>query len=113
MKPGRNDKCTCGSGKKYKNCCMKNEQYIPNEVDEDSLLDNVTKEDCEHATLLENIHFEDRECKCENCLDLQQGNCEGNGYTTRDEVMDCMIKTAVRTRMYAEKAGVPLIMTNI
>lgn len=21
-KPGRNDPCTCGSGKKYKNCCM-------------------------------------------------------------------------------------------
>jgi uncharacterized protein YecA (UPF0149 family) len=22
--PGRNDVCPCGSGKKYKNCCMKN-----------------------------------------------------------------------------------------
>lgn len=21
--PGRNDKCVCGSGKKYKNCCFK------------------------------------------------------------------------------------------
>ncbi len=21
MKPGRNDRCPCGSGKKYKNCC--------------------------------------------------------------------------------------------
>jgi uncharacterized protein len=21
-KPGRNDPCTCGSGKKYKSCCM-------------------------------------------------------------------------------------------
>ncbi len=21
--PGRNDKCPCGSGAKYKNCCMK------------------------------------------------------------------------------------------
>ena len=24
-KIGRNDKCPCGSGKKYKNCCGKNE----------------------------------------------------------------------------------------
>ena len=24
-KPGRNDPCPCGSGKKYKNCCGKNE----------------------------------------------------------------------------------------
>lgn len=23
-KIGRNDKCSCGSGKKYKNCCGKN-----------------------------------------------------------------------------------------
>jgi hypothetical protein len=22
-KPGRNDRCSCGSGKKYKNCCAK------------------------------------------------------------------------------------------
>lgn len=25
-KTGRNDPCPCGSGKKYKNCCMKKEQ---------------------------------------------------------------------------------------
>ena len=25
-KPGRNDPCYCGSGKKYKNCCMKKDQ---------------------------------------------------------------------------------------
>lgn len=25
-KVGRNDPCPCGSGKKYKNCCLKNEQ---------------------------------------------------------------------------------------
>ncbi len=25
MKPGRNDPCPCGSGKKYKNCCQKND----------------------------------------------------------------------------------------
>lgn len=26
-KVGRNDPCPCGSGKKYKNCCMKTGQY--------------------------------------------------------------------------------------
>ena len=25
-KLGRNDPCPCGSGKKYKNCCMKKDQ---------------------------------------------------------------------------------------
>ena len=27
-KPGRNDPCPCGSGKKYKNCCLKHENSI-------------------------------------------------------------------------------------
>lgn len=26
-KVGRNDKCPCGSGKKYKNCCLKSGKY--------------------------------------------------------------------------------------
>lgn len=26
QKVGRNDPCTCGSGKKFKNCCLKNQQ---------------------------------------------------------------------------------------
>jgi hypothetical protein len=29
MKPGRNDPCPCGSGKKYKQCCLKTEQAQP------------------------------------------------------------------------------------
>jgi hypothetical protein len=29
MKPGRNDPCPCGSGKKYKQCCLKTEQTQP------------------------------------------------------------------------------------
>ena len=29
MKPGRNDSCPCGSGKKYKQCCLKTEQAQP------------------------------------------------------------------------------------
>src|SRR5574340_1064948 len=29
MKPGRNDPCPCGSGKKYKQCCLKTEQAVP------------------------------------------------------------------------------------
>jgi hypothetical protein len=29
MKPGRNDPCPCGGGKKYKQCCLKTEQAQP------------------------------------------------------------------------------------
>lgn len=29
MKPGRNDPCPCGSGKKYKQCCLKTQQTQP------------------------------------------------------------------------------------
>ena len=30
VKIGRNDKCPCGSGKKYKNCCLSTGQYEKN-----------------------------------------------------------------------------------
>jgi hypothetical protein len=33
MKPGRNDPCPCGSGKKYKQCCLKAEQAKAGEDD--------------------------------------------------------------------------------
>jgi protein O-GlcNAc transferase len=29
MKPGRNDPCSCGSGKKYKNCCLGKTEFRP------------------------------------------------------------------------------------
>ena len=29
MKTGRNERCPCGSGKKFKNCCLKKEKDIP------------------------------------------------------------------------------------
>lgn len=28
MKPGRNDSCSCGSGKKYKNCCLRKDESL-------------------------------------------------------------------------------------
>jgi hypothetical protein len=34
MKPGRNDSCTCGSGKKYKNCCLMTERERSESPDE-------------------------------------------------------------------------------
>ena len=29
--PGRNDSCPCGSGRKYKKCCMRNDQNMRNQ----------------------------------------------------------------------------------
>ena len=31
--PSRNDPCTCGSGKKYKNCCMEIDNKLINSYD--------------------------------------------------------------------------------
>lgn len=31
--PNRNDKCPCGSGKKYKNCCMEIDQQLINKIE--------------------------------------------------------------------------------
>ena len=35
-KIGRNKPCPCGSGKKYKNCCLKKDRYLKN-LSEDAL----------------------------------------------------------------------------
>lgn len=32
MKIGRNDKCPCGSGRKYKNCCLKKNTEVEKEL---------------------------------------------------------------------------------
>ena len=32
--PSRNDPCTCGAGKKYKNCCMEIDNKLINNYDE-------------------------------------------------------------------------------
>ena len=34
MKIGRNEPCPCGSGKKYKNCCLKKDRYLKNLPDD-------------------------------------------------------------------------------
>jgi hypothetical protein len=40
MKYGRNDPCPCGSGKKYKKCCMRNysDAKINNDIDDDNTI---------------------------------------------------------------------------
>lgn len=40
MKIGRNELCTCGSGKKYKNCCLKKQN-----VDDNELIKNILKKE--------------------------------------------------------------------
>jgi hypothetical protein len=45
IKLGRNDKCFCGSGKKYKNCCLSNtgpaNQYITGQPESSDKIKNV------------------------------------------------------------------------
>ena len=44
MKIGRNDPCPCGSGKKYKYCCLnKRGIYIKDGVDEKTAIRNIVK----------------------------------------------------------------------
>ena len=55
MKIGRNDLCPCGSGKKYKKCCLyksdqkKDSKDTPNQSEEQSMfpgIENEAKEIC-------------------------------------------------------------------
>lgn len=46
--PGRNDRCYCGSGKKYKQCCMaKNEVHIGHNFNSDFLRRDLNKREFE------------------------------------------------------------------
>lgn len=45
MKIGRNDPCPCGSGKKYKNCCLKKETMSVPERIKNAVEENGYKED--------------------------------------------------------------------
>ena len=54
MKIGRNDPCPCGSGKKYKNCCLKKETMSVPERIKNAVEENGYKEDI--GTVLANMY---------------------------------------------------------
>ena len=54
MKKGRNDPCPCGSGKKYKNCCLKKETMSVPERIKNAVEENGYKEDI--GTVLANMY---------------------------------------------------------
>ena len=43
VKIGRNDPCSCGSGKKYKNCCMKDSINLSRARVDDILMENPNR----------------------------------------------------------------------
>ena len=51
---GRNDKCHCGSGKKYKKCCM-NTDYQNNNQSTTNQMTNTTTMNSERWEKLENV----------------------------------------------------------
>jgi hypothetical protein len=44
-KVGRNDKCPCGSGKKYKKCCWRKDQTVRTATTDDFIQDFLAKEE--------------------------------------------------------------------
>jgi hypothetical protein len=48
-KPGRNDPCPCGSGKKYKRCCLQTEEAAARERTQQALFADDPYGDVEHA----------------------------------------------------------------
>jgi len=56
-KPGRNDPCHCGSGKKYKKCCQPKEEAAQREV--------ITKDQAARAERAEARRLESRTAKAE------------------------------------------------
>ena len=79
MKIGRNDPCPCGSGKKYKKCCLR--QNILNEISQDLAITTELSSNFEHIKstsrtinrVLQTYKFEDV-VKAVFCLNLWRKN---------------------------------------
>ena len=92
MKPGRNEPCPCGSGKKYKRCCYLKEQTASETNNEESafdeqsfLLDALTN--LRRLALRRKPHIKDSESwlstpAFENAS-ATASNCVGSVYTSK------------------------------
>lgn len=62
-KTGRNDPCPCGSGQKYKRCCLERDQAAASQ----SLAAQAAKAAAKHANLMATMHDHDHHDGCDFC----------------------------------------------
>ncbi len=66
MKVGRNDPCPCGSGKKYKKCCLA-DQIIQDNIEReeyDAEWEEWFKKDCEEGEIRKKEYDEEVRLRC-------------------------------------------------
>jgi len=71
MKTGRNAPCHCGSGKKYKKCCLKTEVTPPPEISDELLKEAQELDDLSNSVidLIQEQRLAEAEKVCQRLLD--------------------------------------------
>ena len=107
-KIGRNDTCPCGSGKKYKKCCLNSPQgndkiiqgYRKDVIDLDNLSNSIN-------TLIEKKDFQKAQAACQQLLDEYPDQIDGfSRFAQVYEAMGENVKAAEYYRKSAEFATV-------
>lgn len=89
-KTGRNDPCPCGSGKKFKRCCMKATQVTPAQEEPsptsyaqgafvivDDFEDDLDDRSNEIVDLINDGHLDEAEAKCHQLLNDHPDQVDG------------------------------------
>ena len=107
-KIGRNDTCPCGSGKKYKKCCLnsprENNKVIQGYIKDVMALDNLSNS---INTLIEKKDFQKAQAVCQQLLDEYPDQIDGfSRFAQVHEAMGDNVKAAEYYRKSAEFATV-------
>ena len=105
-KIGRNDTCPCGSGKKYKKCCLNshqgNDKIIQGYRKDVIALDNLSNS---INTLIEKKYFQKAQAVCQQLLDEYPDQIDGfSRFAQVYEAMGENVKAAEYYRKSAEFA---------
>ena len=106
-KIGRNDTCPCGSGEKYKKCCLNNPRKVP-QVEPDYTDDITSFIELSNSIndLLEKKDFKKARAVCRQLLNEYPEQIEGiSRFAQVYEAMDNRVKAAEYYRKSAEFAA--------
>ena len=107
-KIGRNDTCPCGSGKKYKKCCLSSPRgdnkviqgYIKDVIALDNLSNSIN-------TLIEKKDFQKAQAVCQQLLDEYPDQIDG--FSRFAQVYEAMGENVKAAEYYRKSAGFAIV----
>ena len=108
-KIGRNDPCPCGSGKKYKKCCLNNSPQENDKIIQGYIKDVIALDNLSNSinSLIEKKDFQKAQAVCQQLLDDYPDQIDGiSRFAQVHEAMGDNVKAAEYYRKSAEFATV-------